>query len=285
MLKLQIGEQSFQFASPEDLAFALSGKSNPSSDRAAALVRLSDVDLIREADRFTQMEQRVSQALDQADANPESIEQFLRDLDPSLIHGDNDWRGFFWALTRTDTGFVEYKRIALDLYRQYLLSGQELVGAIFAERHQKQPYLAGRNEPESHQEPKPRQSLSFSISELLGHEPAKADYHRLPKGEPVCLGFGPHQCLGLRLGKHKFNLVAGEPWLLIDPSGSDSRVAPGRCEVGRHQEADIVIYGRYRSVSRKHLLVETEGPGVVRLTDTSSLGTFAALPDLWELKN
>ncbi len=218
-LKLRIGEQRFQFASPEDLEFALSGKSNPSSARAAEFVRLSDVELVREADRFTQMEQRVSETLGRADTNPQAIEQFLQEIDLALIQDDNDWRALFGSLTRADTGFVEYKKAALDGYRQYLLSGQELLRAIFAERKRKQPGPAKRK-PEPHNQPRPRQALSFAIADLLGHEPAKADFNRLPKGEPVCIGFGPNQCLGLRLGKHKFNIVAGVPWLV--------HVIPGR---------------------------------------------------------
>ena len=36
---------------------------------------------------------------------------------------------------------------------------------------------------------------------------------------------------------------------------------------------DVVVDAQYREISRRHLIVETDGLEVIRLTDISSLGT------------
>lgn len=285
-LSLQIRDHVFQFRTPRDLEFALSGKTSPSSQRTAAIVRLSDTDLIREVESFKQMEQKVSQALARCHDDPNAADEFLRDLDITLVHEDNEWREFLWALARSDGKVPEFKRVALSKYLQFLESAQALVRAIFAERRRPAGADAAAADAvrAAANEVRPRQSLAFSIADILGREPARLEFNRLPKGEAIAVEFEPHQSLCVMLAKHRFTLASGDPWLLIDASGNDRQVRPEECLVGRHPEADILVYPGYRSVSRRHLIIETRSDTLVHLTDTSSLGTFVPLPNLYALK-
>ena len=54
-----------------------------------------------------------------------------------------------------------------------------------------------------------------------------------------------------------------------------AETAPRRAKkiVGKDHRSDLVVGTEYRDVSRKYLIVETEGPEVIQLTDISSLGT------------
>ena len=97
---------------------------------------------------------------------------------------------------------------------------------------------------------------------------------RMAKGESLRMHFKQHQSLRMRLGKHDFVLVSGQQFLLIDECGAEVRVVGPRCLIGRGSGCGATVNQRYRSVSRKHLIVEIEDDGWVHLTDISSLGTF-----------
>ena len=150
---------------------------------------------------------------------------------------------FLLALSQADARYGAFKLTAMAKYRTYLMAGQELAEAVFAERRQGQaePLVVGA----LFAEPKARQRLVFSVSEILGHEPAKLEFTRLPKGEPITVDFEAHQSLSLILAKHKYVLVSGEPWLLIDPTGNECRLNAGTAIVGRHPDADVIIYKGY----------------------------------------
>ena len=68
--------------------------------------------------------------------------------------------------------------------------------------------------------------------------------------------------------------MSGQHFLLIDECGAEVRVIGPRCVVGHGSECGATVNQRYRSVSRKHVIVEIEDDGGVQLTDISSLGTF-----------
>ncbi len=269
-----------EFRSPADLEFALDGRSSPSVAKSKAMVQLSEEDLVREIDSYLEMEQQLSFALKAGQTGDDSVERLLRDLDLSLIEEDNDWRDLLQVLSNVAAGFANYQRVALEGYLKYVAAGQQLAEAIlFGRRAERDVADADADLRSGGGDVRARQCLSFSLAELLSQDHRKIEFNRLPEKESVSVGLRPHECLMLMLGKYPFILVSGEPWRLIDPSGSDTRVSPGRCSIGRHPGADINVYAGYRSVSRRHLLIETESDRVVRLTDLSSLGTFAALPD------
>ena len=84
-LTLQIGAHSFQFKSTQELEFVLIGRTTLSAQRTALIVELSDSDLVHEADALRRMEQLVGEALAQAQDDPDTVDQFLRELDHSLV--------------------------------------------------------------------------------------------------------------------------------------------------------------------------------------------------------
>ena len=292
-LSLDIAGSTVTFGTPGDLEFALSGKTGPSSARIAALVALSDEALLREADRFGEMHRQVAGALAHSDGNPGPAGDFLRALDASAIADDNDWRDIILALNRLDTRYETYKQAALVKYLEYLVAGREVVNSIYATRRKNRerpaPLVgadrrgAGFSGPDFRGGASGRQLLVYDIPVLALPDGREKRMNRLPKGEPVEVRIAPHQALDLLLARHPFRLVAGEPFLLIDDSGADLRLRPGRNMLGRNPECEVVIDPSYRAVSRRHLLVETGPDDRIRLTDISTLGTFAPLDTLERL--
>ena len=83
----------------------------------------------------------------------------------------------------------------------------------------------------------PRQKLLFDLDLLHDGEAAREEMARLPKGETVAIPMQPHQSLRLMLARYHFLLVSGTPFLLIDDSGHDVKLGPGKSVIGRSTEA------------------------------------------------
>lgn len=275
-VELQVGAGHLRFKSSKELEYALSGKTAVSSGRVAALGRLDDPALARESDGYQLMEQRIVGALSQPG---NGIDPFLVQLDLEEISEDHDWRAIFAALRTLDGPGESYKKTALLKYVEYLTSGQEVVRTIRANRFGGAMPSRPRPASDSAGGSPTRQDLIFDLEELSGTDQAGSlrsndNFARLLKGETLEIQFGPHQSLAMVLAKYRFTLVSGDPYLLLDETGHDVKVRPGKNIVGRSSQSDIVIDGTYGAISRKHLIIEIDGSGGVKLTDISTLGTF-----------
>ena len=275
-LELNIGAGPLRFRSSRELEKALGGKTALSSTRITILGGLSDDALMREADAFRLMEQRIVAALSYPG---NGIEQFLVQLDLPEITEDHDWRTIFRGLRLLDGGAESYKKAALLMYVEYLSSAQQVVQTIRANRHG--GAMAAEERPgNSYGAPLGgKQSLIYDLAELAGmgdqgDHRDNGEFARMSKGESLEFHFGPHQSLSLMLAKYRFTLVSGDMFLLFDESGQDLKVRPGKNIIGRSAQSDIAVDAAYGAVSRKHLIVETRNDGTVTLTDISTLGTF-----------
>ena len=124
-----------------------------------------------------------------------------------------------------------------------------------------------------------RQRLLFDPQTLSGIGGVRAPsdkngYARMSKGEPMEIQFGEHQSLDIVLAKYRFTLVSGKPFLLVDETGHDLKLRPGKNVVGRSARCSVCLDDGFGAISRKHLLVEIDQNDRVRLTDISTLGTF-----------
>lgn len=275
-VELQLGAGQLKFKSSKELEYALSGKTAVSSGRVAALGRLDDPALARVSDGYQLMEQRIVGALSQPG---NGIDQFLARADLEEISEDHDWRAIFAALRTLDGPGEIYKKTALVKYLEYLTSGQEVVRTIRANRFGGGMPAKPRSPSDAATTSPTRQDLIFDLEELSGTDQAGSlrsndNFARVLKGETLEIQFGPHQSLAMVLAKYRFTLVSGDPYLLLDETGHDVKVRPGKNIVGRSSQSDIVIDGAYGAISRKHLIIEIDASGKVKLTDISTLGTF-----------
>ena len=210
------------------------------------------------------------------------VEAFFSSLDAAHVTDDNDWRAVLAELKLLDQSCAEFRKAALLKYLAYIGSGQELIRTIRANRGG--PANLSGTAPaisidggESF-DAGPRQSLIFDFDRLLVADPSAdagpEEFNRMAKGDKLDVEIAMHQSLNLMLGRYRFTLVAGTPFLLIDDNGNDYRLRFGRNIVGRSAQSDVPVDPYYRAVSRKHLIVECDGSGLMKLTDISTLGTF-----------
>ena len=275
-LTLTVDDHTYAFHGPSEFEFSLSGRTCLPSAKISSLVELSDDALLREAEAIRKVEQRFADALSGAYGDSARISPFLESLDQSLISHDNDWRSIVNALNAAEGPFEEYKKIALVKYMQYLTSRQEVVKSLYANRqvHKQQSSAPSVNGNGGYRrDSKYRETLLFDILPQAEFEHGEMDFCRLPKGETVEIDFEPNQSIHVLLAKHRCTIVFEEDMVFVDEKGRNCVLQRGRNIVGRDASSDIVINPNLRDVSRKHLIVETDGEGLVRLTDISSHGT------------
>jgi hypothetical protein len=275
VVNISIDGERYVFQSPQDFEFALSGRTCLPAPKIAALSRLDDDELLREAEAIRVVEQRFAKALSGTLEDITSIGPFLEAMEPSIISQDNSWRSIISALNGDGRIPETYKKIALVKYMQYLTSRQEVVKSLYANR---QPREAGKGRPAMRSAvyrptPRFRDTMLLNFNEMSDMECYEASFSRLPKGETVEVDLEEDQAIDLLLAKHQCHILLRDRVLFVDQVGHDSELRVGRNVVGRDATSDVIIDANLRDVSRKHLIVESDGARQIKLTDISSHGT------------
>ncbi len=273
-LAISIDGNERQFGSPKELDGMLSERVRLSPRYTATLIDYRDEALLRQLERFTQQERYFSGLLSRLEAAVKDSPP--EDPDTTVVSQDNDWRDIFSAVGQLGPEYLDYRRVLLQRYIEYLRSSQELVQTIYANRQRKGRPPVQEEEwgipgaPISY----PRQVLTFDPDTLVPQSQRNTEYRRLIKDKAVSFRLGPHQSITLKLDKYRFLVVQGEPWLLIDENGDDYRLHLGKNLIGRSSICDVVIDSSYQTISRTHFTLDIPGAGEMQLTDTSSRGTF-----------
>ena len=272
-LRLKIRGRNYTFATPADFEFALSGRICVPAEKITALVDVSDERLLQEAEAIKQAEKRFSDALSGVLANIEEINDLLKETKLSTISQDNDWRTIISALMAVPAGFEQYKKVALVKYMQYMVSRQEIVKGLYHHRqiHKETP---GKPAPKK---PTGKSLGDTAIFETMAFaEPGKegADYKRIPKGETLQVELEKNGTFGVRLARSACRIVNRGQLVFVDHEVIETPLREGKNRIGRDADADIVMDPSLRDISRQHLIVETDGSDLFRLTDVSSHGTW-----------
>ena len=270
-LKFELDGRTIRFATLDDFAFSLSGRTQIAATSVSYLMQLTPNELRREATSIRDVERRFVDLLADALKAPGAVGELLGGVDGNLIAEDNQWRAIMAALIDESPGFDEYKHLALVKYMQFLAARRDIVKSIYAQRF-------GAQEPLAAQEPAAdggaKSTLSIEEESGPDTESSQIRIERLPRGETVMVRIPDDGELTILLSRHKFQLLATDSPRLIDDNGVSYPLKSGVNVIGRHPGNDVVVGGWYRDVSRKHLMVDTGRRGSLSLTDLSTHGTF-----------
>jgi hypothetical protein len=270
-LKFEINGRALSFATLDDFAFSLSGRTQIPASSVTHLMQLTPNELRREATSIRDVERCFVDLLADALKDPGAAGRLLGEIDNSLLAEDNEWRAIMTALLDESPGFDEYKHLALVKYMQYLAARRDIVKSIYAQRF-------GGQEPLAAQEPAvnggAKSTLIIDEDPEPDTESAQIRFARLPRGETVTVRTPSDGELSIILSRHKFQLIATDTPRLTDDNGVNYPLKSGVNVIGRHPGNDVVVGGWYRDVSRKHLLVDTSDSDNLGLTDLSTHGTF-----------
>jgi len=275
VLSIYIEGDNYVFQSPQDFEFALNGRTCLPAPKIAALSRLDDNELLREAEAIRAVEQRFSQALSGTLEDITSVGPFLKAMEPTILSQDNNWRSIIMALNDVDRVPETYKKIALVKYMQYLTSRQEVVKSLYANRQSRSTAEDRPVNGSAVYRPTARfrDTMLINLNDISDMERDEISFSRLPKGETVEIALQRDHAVDLLLAKHQCRILLQDRLLFVNQEGHDSELRVGRNIVGRDATSDVIMDAALRDVSRKHLIVENDGVGQVKLTDISSHGT------------
>lgn len=275
VLDISIDGEDLVFNSPQEFEFALSGRAGLPGPKIAALSRLSDEELLREAEAIRVVEQRFNAALSGALEDITTVGPLLKTMEPSIISQDHNWRSIIGALNDADGIPEAYKKIALVKYMQYLTSRQEVVKSLYANRQPRGPGEIRPSNGAAVHRPTTRfrETMLLNLNGGSDLELHDASFSRLPKGETVEVDLDEDSAIDLLLANHQCRILMRDRLTFVDQNGHDSELRVGRNVVGRDATNDIIMDANLRDVSRKHLIVESDGVRQIRLTDISSHGT------------
>ena len=270
-LKFELEGRTIRFATLDDFAFSLSGRTQLAASSVTNLMQLTPNELRREATDIRDVERRFVDLLADALKTPGAVGELLGEIDADLIAEDNQWRAIMAALVDESPGFDEYKHLALVKYMQYLAARRDIVKSIYAQRFGGQEPLAAQ---EAAVNGGAKSTLIIEEESGPDTESSQLRFQRLPRGETVMVRTPANGELSILLSRHKFQLFAADSPRLTDDNGVNYPLKFGANVIGRHPGNDVVVGGWYRDVSRKHLMVDTTGSGSLSLTDLSTHGTF-----------
>jgi hypothetical protein len=275
VLSISIEGDHYVFQSPQDFEFALNGRTGLPAAKIAALSRLDDDELLREAEATRAVEKRFAQTLSGALDDVVGVGAFLEAMGSSTISQDNNWRSIITALNGVDQISETYKKIALVKYMQYLASRQEVVKSLYANR---QPRKVGNGRPANgsvvhRPTARFRETILLSLNDHSDMGRHETSFSRLPKGETVEVDLEEDYTVDLLIAMHPCRILLRDRLLFVDQRGHDSELRVGRNVIGRDATSDVIMDASLRDVSRKHLIVECDGVRQIKLTDISSHGT------------
>lgn len=272
-LLLKVGEQILRFDNEADFEFALASRAGVPAAKVSELVRLTPLELMREAESIRQVEKRVVDVLSKSIREPGSIGDLMRAVDVQLFSHDYQWRPIMQALAEQPNRFNQFKQLAIIKYAQYLASHQDLLREIYAHK----PNVARQSGHESESDSFSEESCDTLILEVA-HPPRsnkqRLKLKRLPKGERVTISRWDGETVEVMLSRHLFLLGGTESIALVDDAGTAHPVKQGLNVVGRHPDSDLMVSERYRDVSRIHMIIELTDSAELAITDLSLHGTF-----------
>lgn len=272
-VELNIGDQTLRFCSIPDFEFCLTGRTSVPSRKISELVKLSTKKLKNEAVTIKDIEKRFVNILSRSIENPNSINQALRELDPTIFSQDHSWRHIIGALNEGGDDLNPFRRIALVKYMQYLASRQEIIKHLYSEKQSQ----ANGAKAEENEEPSDKLSGTYILDNTL-FEPVKdeknGEFERIPKGEVISLLLPAGKNIDIKLSKHRCILSNKNGIEFIDQTGNRHPLNKGRNVIGRDTSSTVKIDSSLRDISRLHLIIENLGDNKLQLTDMSSHGTF-----------
>jgi len=276
-LCIKLGNNEYSFASVAAFEFTAAGRTAIPLEKFTDMIRMPAAELRHEANGIRQVERNFIEVLEKCLERPESCGAFIRELGVKSYSKDHEWRDIMNALNDLGPQFDDYKKVALVKYLQYLGSRQEILNWLY-QAHTSKSVVDEDEMLETHAAETrgigTKETVIFDLMQIDDSHRFVNPFERLPRGETVVLRLPEGASVEILLSKHRFKLVAGEDYLLLDDAGHQYPVTDGRNIVGRHVGNQIHIDNNYRSVSREHLILELTEDRKLRVTDLSSHGTF-----------
>jgi hypothetical protein len=266
---LRMGTRELRANSTQSLRSELSGHAAVSATRMTELGNFADSELAAHAAGLAALTASLSSTLSRHDCNPAQV---LVQIYNAKIPVAEVWTNAIAQVSEWPSAQSAYQRALLDTFVRYLASERDCIRTLIDNRKRapRGESCAGSGDSETVL----HQRLIFDVGQDDESNTEPVEFNRLTKGKPLDIPMSDGQCVQIMLAHYRFALICGSPWRLVDEYGEDLRLPAGRCVTGRSTESELIVHDSFRAISRRHVVLETQASGLLRVTDISSLGTF-----------
>ena len=272
-LELTIGDKTLVFNSSAEIAFCLDGRTSVSANKLSELIQMTIDELKKQKEDVNKVNKSLIKVLNKIVDKPDSVEQYLRELDSQMFSQDQSWRDIFKAINNVSEEINDVRATIITKYLKYLSTVEDTLEYILAEKERYAGELVGVAA---------EQPLDFgatwAVSQLRND--VKPDFSEndnfklLPRNKKVLVNLVPGKKIEMRLSSYPCQLIAmNDSISFIDNSGARS-LNKGQNTIGRSEKCSLMIDASQKHVSRRHLHVLVTDNNKLQLTDTSSEGTY-----------
>lgn len=257
---LEIDGRRHVFRGADDFEAVLRNRTDVSPEILRGLGRRSEHELRQELRDVGEVHRRLMNRMLRVMEGDGNYLSLWDDLDISSLPEDHHWQSLLFALGDEEHVADEFRRVAVVKYLQYLSARREVIEGLCREvRRQPGESEAGEAEDD------------ITIRRL-------PDVVRLPKDELIRIVFPETRDVQLFFGRRPVTFRLDMDHLMVrDTGGRWHDLTAGRHLLGRSRECDVVFVSseaEIADISRRHLEVEFDSDGEVRMRDLSSRGTF-----------
>lgn len=254
------------FRGSEEFEAVLRKRTDVSPEVLRALGRRSEHELRQELRDVSEMHRRLmNQMLRIMEADGNYL-LLWDELDISALPEDHHWQALLFTLGDEEHVPDDFRRVAIVKYLQYLNARREVLDDLCK---------AVRSRPDMRETMEGEVTIR-RLPDVVRLPSGEFIRVRLPEGEEVQLLFGRRPVI-VRLEPERLQVR--------DTGGRWHALPPGRYLLGRSRECDVVFLStqaEIADISRRHLQLELDSDGELRLRDISSRGTYVPrkyLPD------
>lgn len=269
-LRLTLEGRHYSFHTPLDFEFALAGRKFLPINKLLEWLQQPPAILYKEVINLKSVEGRFLDIVKACLAHPAAAGTLLKELDPEQFSTDYHWREIVTTLREGGAERDAYRRIALAKYLQYLSARHELMQDLFEFKSnlaEESPQLRAGIDAA-------KETAIYDVVPLAEPSRLYNPFERLPRGQSVLLRLEAGKPVDLLLAKHHFKLFAGKTYRLVDEQGNFYLLHAGKNVLGRQSGNDVTLNNDFRTISRRHVIIEPISDNVARLTDVSAHGTF-----------
>lgn len=262
---LEIDGRRHTFRGSTELEAVLHSRTDVSADVLKGLSRHSEHELRQEYREVSAVHRRLMNHMLRVMEDGSGYSSIWEDMDISSLPEDHHWQSLLFTLSDERHVSDEFRRVAIVNYIRYLTARREVIEDLFREFRR-----AGRV---------PGMQDTAEWDALSGSDPTKIrGYTRLVRDVPIRIKLPENAETTIYLGRYRVQLrLADEMLYVTDAKELAVELTPGRHLLGRSHECGVVITGNSREIaemSRRHLSIEFDSDGEVRVTDQSSRGTY-----------
>lgn len=205
-----------------------------------------------------------------------SEEILWRELDLGTVPDENDWPSILLTCSLDERCEASWRQAAISAFLEFLRQRRHALESMLRKHSGGSP-VEEFDLAES--------GLTAANAWLRGAEKKIEDitrvamtgrrkYRRLPYDIPVSISLPEGQSVSAYLARWQLQIYWKAQCLYLLDDGIELLLSPGKNSIGRDPRCDVALHKAPADVSRRHMVIDWKGQGIVVLRDISMKGSW-----------